>query len=190
MKKEGRYLWTVKITLISFFLSMSISVITNLMLKNVGIAIAFVVLAFVVSIGIFFDVIGIAVTSVSEAPFHSMSTRGIKGSKEAIKLIRNAEKVSNFCNDVIGDIVGIIAGGLVATITASIVKNSQSTWEMAINIVLAGIVAAVTIGGKALGKGIALTKGNEILSAAGRVIYFFKNIFKCKQKTNTKRDSK
>ena len=88
MKKEGRYSWTIKITIISFFLSTFISVITNLMLENVGLALAFLVLGVVVSIGIVFDIIGMSVTSTHEAPFHSMSTRGVKGSREAIVLIR------------------------------------------------------------------------------------------------------
>lgn len=177
MKKEGRYSWTIKITIISFVLSMTISVITNIMLENVGLAIAFLVLAFVVFIGIVFDIIGIAVTSTSEAPFHAMGTRGVKGSKEAIVLIRNAEKVSNFCNDVIGDIVGIVSGGLVATIAASIANLSDNINLMMINIILAGVAAAVTIGGKAIGKGIAMNSGKDILFFSGRVIYFFKNIF-------------
>ena len=188
MKKDGRYAWTIKITIISFILSMSISVVTNLMLENVGIAIAFLVLAFVVSVGIIFDIIGISVTSASEAPFHAMGTRGIKGSKEAIKLIRNAEKVSSFCNDVIGDIVGIVSGGLVATIAATIVRSSESTNEMVLNIFLSGVVAAVTIGGKAMGKSVAINNGNKILSIAGSVIHFFNSLFKSDKKTKKKRD--
>ena len=178
MKKEGRYSWTIKITVISFFLSVAISVVTNIALENVGIAVAFLILAAVVAVGILFDIIGIAVTSATEAPFHAMGTRGIKGSKEAIKLIRNAEKVSSFCNDVIGDIVGIVSGGLVAAISVNIIKSAQSTKEMVLNIVLSGIVASATIGGKAFGKGLALTQSNKILSTAGSVIYFFKNIFR------------
>lgn len=188
MKKEGRYSWTIKITIISFFLSTFISVITNLMLENVGLALAFLVLGVVVSIGIVFDIIGMSVTSTPEAPFHSMSTRGVKGSREAIVLIRNAEKVSNFCNDVIGDIVGIISGGLVTAIASIIVSMWQDVKMMIVNIILAGIVASVTIGGKALGKGVALNKGKDIIFFAGRMIYFFKNIFKTnKNKKSEKR---
>lgn len=185
-KEEGRYLWTIKITVISFFLSMFISVVTNLMLENVGLALAFLVLGVVVSIGIIFDIIGMSVTSVTEAPFHSMSTRGVKGSKEAIILIRNAEKVSNFCNDVIGDIVGIISGGLVTAIATLIASMWHDVRMMIVNIILAGIVAAVTIGGKAFGKGIALNNGKDIIFFTGRMIYLFKNMFK-KNKKSEKR---
>ena len=187
MKKEGRYSWTIKITIISFFLSMTISVITNVMFENVGLAIAFLILGIVVLIGIVFDILGMSVTSVTEAPFHAMSTHGVKGSKEAISLIRNAEKVSNFCNDVIGDIVGIISGGLVTAIATLIASLYTDMKMMIVNIVLAGIVAAFTIGGKAFGKTIALSKGKDIIYFSGRVIYFFKNIFKRNKKSEKRK---
>ena len=183
MKKEGRYSWAIKITIISFFLSMIISVVTNLMLENVGLAIAFLVLGIVVMIGIVFDILGMSVTSVTEAPFHAMSTHGVKGSKESIILIRNAEKVSNICNDVVGDTVGIISGGLVTAIATLIATLYTDIKMMVINIILAGVVAALTIGGKAFGKSIALSRGKDIICFAGKVIYFFKNIFKRNNKS-------
>ncbi len=65
---------------------------------------------------IFFDIIGIAVTTAKEMPFHAMAANKVEEAKYAIKLVKNASQVSNFCNDVIGDISGIISGSLGATI--------------------------------------------------------------------------
>ena len=71
---------------------------------------AFLILLVIVMVGIIFDIIGVAVTSADEKPFHSMAARKVPGSQEAIKLLRNAERVSSICNDVVGDICGVVSG--------------------------------------------------------------------------------
>ena len=187
-KEKNRIGWAIYITIITFILSMSMNVATNEILKKVNIYIAFSVLLAVILIGIVFDIIGIAVTSVSEAPFHARNAKGMKGGKEAISLIRSADKVSNFCNDVIGDIAGVISGGLAATIVA-LMTQPDTMGNRVMNLVLAGIVAALTVGGKAMGKGIALSKGDDIIAFVGRTVYTFKMVFRCK-KRNTKKSRK
>lgn len=187
-KEKNRIGWAIYITIITFILSMSMNVATNEILKKVNIYIAFSVLLAVILIGIVFDIIGIAVTSVSEAPFHARNAKGMKGGKEAIALIRSADKVSNFCNDVIGDIAGVISGGLAATIVA-LMTQPDTMGNRVMNLVLAGIVAALTVGGKAMGKGIALSKGDDIIAFVGRTVYTFKMVFHCK-KRNTKKSRK
>ena len=61
---------------------------------------------------IFFDIIGIAATAAEEVPFHSMASKKQDGAKWAIILIRNADRVSSFCNDIIGDICGVLSGAV------------------------------------------------------------------------------
>ena len=61
-------------------------------------------LILVIALGILFDIIGVAVTVADEKEFHAMATKKVKGSKCAIKLIRNSAKVANICADVIGDL--------------------------------------------------------------------------------------
>jgi Mg2+/Co2+ transporter CorB len=84
---------------------------------------AFVVLAVFVFVGIVFDIIGVAVTSASPKPFHSMASHREAGAAEALTLLRNAEKVSSFCNDVVGDISGIISGTTAAIIAARLMED-------------------------------------------------------------------
>ncbi len=184
-KEKGRIGWAIYITIITFILSMSMNVATNEILEKVNIYVAFSVLLAVILIGIVFDIIGIAITSVSEAPFHARSAKGMKGGKEAIALIRSADKVSNFCNDVIGDIAGVISGGLAATIVA-LMTQPDTTENRVMNLILAGIVAALTVGGKAMGKGFALSKGDSIIAFVGRTVYTFKRIFSKKNPTTKK----
>ena len=61
---------------------------------------------FFIFLGILFDIIGVAVTSSDDKIFHSMSARKVRGAKVAVKFHKNAEKVSSFCCDVVGDICG------------------------------------------------------------------------------------
>ena len=178
MKREKKYnLWPLKITVFTFFLSVSINVVTNLLIEKVSVIWAFFVLVCVVLIGIIFDIVGISVTSASETPFHARNAKGIPGGKEAINLIRNAEKVSNICNDVIGDTVGVVSGGLAGAIVAIVVLKYNVIDEVVLNLVLSGIVAALTVGGKAAGKKIAITKSHDIIKTVGISVYFIKKVF-------------
>ncbi|WDC83794.1 hypothetical protein PL321_14940 [Caloramator sp. mosi_1] len=83
----------------------------------------FFVLISIIFVGIIFDIIGVAVTAAEEAPFHSLASRKVKGAKTAVKLIRNADKVSNFCNDVIGDICGVVSGAAGAIIISKLISK-------------------------------------------------------------------
>jgi len=123
-------------------------------------------------VNIFFDIIGTSVTAAEEKPFHAMASRKIFGAKQAIRLIRNADKVSNVCNDVIGDICGIISGAAGAYIIIRII-GSQSNTTVA-ELIMTGLITALTVGGKALGKTIALRNSNYIIYKVSVIISFIK----------------
>ena len=145
------------------------TVISDTALKGVGYIAAFLILGAFILVGIIFDILGVAATSASEKPFHAMASRRVNGSKEALWLIRNAEKVSSFCNDVVGDISGIISGSVAAIIVARFDSDS-----IIYPLILTGMVAGLTVGGKALGKGFALSYNSRILYVAGKIINIFK----------------
>ena len=180
-KKRKNY-WPLKITVAAFIISILIGILTNSFIEKVDILVSFVILLLVIFLGIIFDIIGISVTIAEETPFHSRSTRGYKGSKEAIKLIRNADKVSSFCNDVIGDIAGVISGGLAAAIAVNILKSYSFINAATLNLLLTAVVSAITVGGKAVGKGIALKCGENIVLKVSVVIYYLKRITPEKRK--------
>ncbi|MEG6611861.1 Mg2+ and Co2+ transporter CorB [Pseudoclostridium thermosuccinogenes] len=176
--------WSLIITLVSFFLSASMSVIASNILGNVGILVSFFVVFAIIVINILFDIIGTAVTAADEAPFHAMASRKVYGAKQAIKLIRNADKVSNFCNDVIGDICGVISGTASTYIVLKIAADSESLRGVVINLIMTGMVASFTVGGKAFGKSLAIENSNYIIYKVAIIINFFK------LKINGKRDNK
>ena len=175
--KKHKDLWPLKITVGAFFISIIMAVLTNGFINDVNIFIAVAILILVVLLGIVFDIIGLAVTIADETPFHSRSTRGYKGSRQAIWLIRNAGKVSSFCNDVIGDIAGVLSGGLAAAIATSVYSAYDMIPATFINMVLTAVVASATVGGKAAGKNVAKKYSELIVMRISVLVYFFTGFF-------------
>ena len=138
--------------------------------------VAFLILFVIILIGILFDIIGVAVTSADERPFHSMASRKVPGAHEAISLLRNAERVSSICNDVIGDVCGVVSGSAAASISAQVIVNFSGEIGEIIMLLMSAMVAGLTVGGKAIGKTFAIGSCVKIVSAVGRIIWFFKNI--------------
>ena len=117
-RSTGR--WAVQVFFIAVVLSAALSLASDQALDGAGLAVAFVVLLSFILLGIVFDIIGVSVTAADEKPFHSMAARKTPGAREALNLIRKADKVSSFCNDVVGDICGIISGSTGAVIVVQI----------------------------------------------------------------------
>lgn len=176
--KEENTKWMIKITLLTFGISAILSFISEMLLRNVEVLVAFIILIIIIMVGIIFDIIGVAVTAADETPFHSMSSRKITGAKTSVKLIRNASKVSNICNDAIGDISGIISGAAGAVVIERIMNISSNTDKLALSIALSSIIASITVGGKAFAKHFAITQCNNIVYKIGYIVESIENIFK------------
>jgi hypothetical protein len=170
--------WVVNITIITFILAVFMSSASEALLRNTTISVAFMILIIIVFIGIVSDLIGIAVATADEKPFHSMAAQKIDAAKYAIKLIKNAGPVSNFCNDVIGDIAGIISGAAGAIILVQVSRIYSGINTVYYSFILSGVVAAITVGGKALGKEIALKKSKEIVYKVSQFLCWIKNNLK------------
>ena len=169
-KKTGQ--WAVKVFFIAVALSAVLSFASDRALHGAGMIAAFAVLLLFVLLGIFFDIIGVAVTAADEKPFHSMAARKTPGAREALNLIRKADKVSSFCNDVIGDICGIIAGSTVAVIVVRLHADFGAPSVVA-SLALTALTSGLTIGGKALGKSFAIAKSTQVLQMVGRFLHLF-----------------
>ena len=147
-----------------------------------------IILGLIVITGIFFDILGTAVTAANEAPFHAMGASKVKGSKQAIFLVRHADKVANFCNDVVGDMAGTISGAIIASISLEFVKNGSLISEQLFGAGAIAFIAAVTVGGKALGKSYAIAKANQIVFLAGRLLSLIRIVdFEFKQRKRKNR---
>ena len=148
--------WVITIFFVTILISGIISLVSDEVMANSSLAVAFVILLAIIFLGIVFDIIGMAVATADEKPFHSMAARKVPGAQEAIRLLRNAERVSSICNDVVGDICGVVSGSASATIAALILMNADVGWPRGVSLVMSALVAGLTVGGKAVGKNIAV----------------------------------
>lgn len=171
-KKKNNTKWLITITLLAFTISFVFSLISEVTLSKVNLVIGIIILILFIAIGIIFDMVGVAVTSGTESPLNAMSAKKIKGAKKAVLFKKNADKVSSFCNDVIGDICGIISGSVGVTITATISKtyNLDIFW---VGLIITAIIASLTIGGKAIFKSVAMKNSNKIVYVTAKVISIF-----------------
>jgi len=170
--------WVVTIFIATILISAVISFVSDEIMDVSAMWMAFLILLAIVFLGIVFDIVGVAVTSAEERPFHSMAARKVPGAMEAIRLLRNAERVSSICNDVVGDICGVVSGSASATIAAQVLLGMEQTPVSAdvVPLVMSALVAGLTVGGKAIGKTFAIKSCTVIVSAVGRVIYWFRHI--------------
>ena len=105
-----------------------------------------------------------------------MAARKVPGAQESIKLLRNAERVSSICNDVVGDICGVVSGSASATIAAQVLQSFEFSVPQLITLVMSALVAGCTVGGKAIGKTFAINSCTKIVYTVGRVVYALKHI--------------
>ena len=179
-KKNSQLSWIIFLFFLTVAISSLISFASSSVLEGVGIVGAFVVLLLIVFLGILFDIIGVAVMSASEKPFHSMAAKKLPGAAEALKLLRSAEKVSSFCNDVVGDICGVVSGSASAVIAVSALSSLGS--DTVAKLFMSALVAGVTIAGKACGKNLAMNKANNIVLMVSKSLYYIKSLFRKKRK--------
>ena len=174
--------WVVSIFFVTMLVSGTISLISDEVMDSSGLVVAFLILFIIIFVGIIFDVIGMAVASADEKPFHSMASRKVPGAHEATRLLRNAERVSSICNDVVGDICGVVSGSASATIATLILANAEVGWPRGVSLMMSALAAGLTVGGKAIGKTFAVKSCTEIVHMVGWLIYSVRHLFQKKKK--------
>ncbi|WP_117149453.1 MULTISPECIES: hypothetical protein [Paraliobacillus] len=177
IKKSIKF--SISIAVITFVLAAIFSVISSSILGEVMWVVGFIIVLLIVLIGIVFDMLGIAATAADEVPFHAMAAEKVSGSKEAILIVRNADRFASFCNDVIGDISGVISGTASAIVVLQLAngfgQGDGSTLQIVISVIMTSLVAALTVGGKALGKYYGIHSSTRIVFFVGKVIAFVQN---------------
>ena len=180
MKNRSSTGWIIRITVLSIIISVVFTLVSTEALSGAGYFAAFAVLLLYILIGLVIDIIGVAVTVAPEAPFHSMASHRENGASEAIKLIKNSEKVSSICNDVVGDIAGIVSGTTSTIIVAMLVKDLSAN-NVLLQLAMSGVVSGVTIGGKAIGKIFAINRSVSVTYTVGKTIHFLTKFRKGKR---------
>ena len=169
-KREHNHLrWVLRIFLLSVSLSAVLSLCSGAALDGAGLVTAVTILLFFVALGIAFDVIGVAATAADPKPFHAMASHRVKGAKQALRLIKNADKVASFCNDVVGDICGIVSGSTAAVIVTQL-RQELSLNALLISTAVTALISGLTIGGKALGKRFAIVRSKKVVFLAAKLM--------------------
>jgi len=190
--------WSIFISIVTFVLASVFSIASTATLQGVAWGAGMLIVLAIVLIGIVFDMMGIASASASETPFHAMAAEKVPGAKQAIYIVRNADRFSNFCNDVVGDICGIISGTASALVVVKLIGSAgegESLLTAAVTVVFSAIVSALTVGGKAVGKSFSIHYSVPIVLWIGRMFYVLEHRFGIrfwggKKKTNGKRGNK
>ena len=168
--EKSNYKWFLTIFITTFILSLFFSYISAIAIKDISVIPAIILLIVIIFVGIIFDIIGVAVTVGNEENFHAMASKKAKGAKTSIKLIKSSAKVANICADVIGDICGVLSGAISAVVTLKITAAFNISFD--IQFMMSAFVASLTVGGKAIGKGIAQRNSTEIIAFCGKVLSF------------------
>ena len=162
--------WIVTVFLVSITISAVLSLICNELIGHMATVMQFFVLLLIIFIGIIFDIIGLAVATADEKQFHSMAARKIKEGKIAVAMIRNADKMSSVCNDVVGDICGIVSGATAASIAMRVFTDPSVSFFG--NLLVTALVSGMTIGGKAIGKYFGMNFSEDILYVIAKILRF------------------
>ena len=173
MKKDSNIKWIITVLLLSFGLSILMSLGSNVVIPKINIYVGIIIILLFIGISIFFDIIGVAITAAEEKPFHSMASKRVKGSTHSVKLLKNSDKLASICNDVIGDVCGVVSGSagvLVATTLADMFDKDVSI----VVLIITALIASLTITGKALGKNIAINNSEKITFRVGKFLSIFK----------------
>lgn len=172
--KKSAYSWVIKIVILTFILSATMSLIAESFLRTVSLPIAFIILLVFIFIGIVFDTIGISIAAAEVTPFVSMSSKKIKGASQALYLLKRADIVSNICNDVVGDICGIVSGATGGLITLAVIQRAGDMPKLIVGVIISAIIATLTVSGKSVGKIIAMKYSKDITLSVGKLLSMFK----------------
>lgn len=161
----------------SFILTVVFSVLAETLTRGLrSIVFAFFFLLIVVVLNILADILGTASTAASESSFHARAAQKVAGAQQGFVLVRNADKVANIANDVIGDIAATLSGAMGMSLVFQIVYLWPHLDQSLLAVVATAAIAALTVAGKAAGKQLALARADEVVFLAGRVLAYWEQL--------------
>ena len=171
--KKSRLTWLITVCLLSFGLSIIMSLVSESLIPKINIVFGIIIILFFIFISIIFDMVGVAITASDEKPFHSMASKKVKGSHHSVKLLKNSDKLASICNDVVGDVCGVVSGSAGVLVANTISKTYNLNTSFVVLITTA-LIASLTITGKAYGKEKAIKNSEAITFRVGKILNFFK----------------
>jgi hypothetical protein len=158
--------------LTTFVLAVAFSLLSDTVLRKTTILLATLVLAVIILVGILADIVGLAVATAGRAPLNAMAAKKVPGARQGLRLVRNAPRVATIFNDLVGDICGTVSGAAGAAIVFRVALSRPGVDEGLWTVLLVSVIAALTVGGKALGKRIALVNSDRIVHQLGKILWW------------------
>ena len=173
--KKSKLLWTIKIFIITFSLSMFFSITSESILKKSNVVIALIIIFVLFFIGTVFDMIGVASASCKLEKYKLIYKDDVYA-KFGEFIISKADKVSSFCCDIVGDMCGILSGSAGAAIVFKLSINLDSL-QIIVSSLLSSLIASIMVGLKSIGKDFALYNSNKVVYICSKISYKFLNKF-------------
>ena len=177
-KAKSNKVWLVQIFFVSLCFSIMFALISELMLANASLALSLFLIVLLVVVSVIFDLIGMAVTACSIRPLLDYKQKGIRGADVSIKLVKNADKISCICTDVVGDICSILSGAGGVTISIILISYFPQFNSILMSILISSIIASISVLGKAIGKTYAINNSAKVVLATGKLLSLFKKTSK------------
>lgn len=175
--KKSNLIAALIVAFFTFFIALLVSIGSQALIEAINdVTVAIILLLIIVFLGIFFDIIGTAAAATNVSPFNAKAAKRVFGAKQAVKLARNADKVANFCNDVVGDIAGTLSGAIGASIVYYLVGRFNFLDIVLTGSVMTSFIAAVTVGGKAIGKSVAISNADNIILKVAIILGWWEEI--------------
>lgn len=167
---------SIIIAIITFFIAVGVSSVSQTQVHYVPLPMAVIILLIIIITGVLSDMVGVAATVARPEPFNAKAAKKVFGAKTSLYLAKNGDKVASLMCDIIGDISGTVSGAITAVIAIDLVNyyGFSNFWT---NLIMIGLAAALTVGGKAFFKYYGMKKSTEIIFLSGRILAFFVLIY-------------
>ena len=159
-----------------FLLAVVFSGPVGTILQEVGPLTAALIVVCTIAVAILSDILAIAATVGDDAPLNAMASDRVPGAREALILVRNAGRVNSIFSDVVGDVAGTMTGVLATPIIYGIREAYPAIPSSVASMLVIGIIAFLTIGGKAAEKAFAVKASTSIILSVGKGLYYGKRL--------------
>lgn len=170
--KSGLLLEVLALSLAAFLLSFVMNAAFEGVSQGISLGVGIPLTLSVVGLGVVSDGLGVASARAKEGPLLSMASRRVVGAREALWFVRNAAKVSSVCNDVLGDVAATISGALAVAVSLGVQAAYPETSGLLVTSAAVSLASALSVGGKALFKPVALKYAESIILFLGRARYY------------------
>lgn len=165
----------IVISLVAVIIAVIVGFFSNIITEKSGaVGIMISILLLVIILGIIADALGTSAAAADLRPINALAAKKEVGAKEAVIIVKKADRFANICQDVIGDVLNTLSGvfgvGIVIAITTD--PKLQNGYTLAIT----AIIVAITVFGKAIGKTYAINNANKLMILCGKFIYLFKKV--------------